>query len=208
MPKNYFIVIDGLDGTGKTHMVNRLHNYLNKKNKSYRILTTREPTNGTYGKQARELLEKEKDPLKSADKMLDLFIKDRKEHLKNVILPFLDLPNSSEVNIVICDRYYYSTITFQNTQGLDLNTLLEKNKDFKKPDIAFILDNSPQISLNRISKTRNETEKFEKLEFMEKLRNNFLNLKNILDDNIKIIDASGTMDEEFEQIKKEINKIL
>ena len=47
-------------------------------------------------------------------------------------------------------------------------------------------------------------EKFEKIEFMKTLRQNFLDLKNKLDDNIKIIDASKTKEEVFEQIKKEI----
>ncbi len=208
MQKNLFIVIDGMDGTGKTYMVNMLHNYLNKKDKSFRILTTREPTNGKYGREARKLLEHEKDPLSSAQKMLQLFIKDREEHLKNVIEPFLNLPNHTETNIVICDRYYYSTITFQHTQGIDLGILIEKNKGFRNPDIAFILDNPPEISLQRISKSRADTEKFEKLEFMKKLRKNFLELKGHLKDNIKIIDASGTLEEEFKQIKTEIDALL
>lgn len=206
MVKSLFIVLDGMDGSGKSEMVKLLHNYLFSKNKKYRLLTTREPTSGTYGEKIRKILRKEKDPLKSAEKLLELFTKDREEHLKSTILPFLEKSNKHELNIVLCDRYYYSTIAFQNTQGLNLKEIIEKNKHFKKPDIAFILDIKPEIALERIK--HREKEKFEHLEFMTKLRKNFLNLKNHLKDNIVIINASESIEKVFEKIKKEIDKIL
>ena len=206
MAESLFIVLDGMDGSGKSEMIKLLHNYLFSKNKKYRILTTREPTNGKYGSKIRKMLKEENDPLKNAEKLLDLFIKDRQDHLKNTILPFLEKSNNIECNIALCDRYYYSTIAFQCTQGLDIKRVIKKNKDFRKPDIAFILDISAETALERIK--HREKEKFEQLEFMGKLRKNLLNLKNCLKDDILIIDASKTKEEVFEDIKKEINKIL
>lgn len=206
MTKNLFIVLDGMDGTGKSEMVKLLHNYLFSKNKKYRILTTREPTNGKYGSEIREILKWEEEPLKNAEKLLDLFTKDREEHLKNIILPFIEKSNGTESNILLCDRYYYSTIAFQNTQGLDIKRIIAINKDFKNPDIAFILDIPAETALDRIK--HREKEKFEKLEFMKKLRKNFLGLKNHLTDNIVIIDASKSKEDVFKEIKKEIDKIL
>jgi len=204
--KSLFIVIDGMDGSGKSELVKLLHNYIFSKSKKYRILTTREPTNGTYGKKIRTILKEEKDPSSSAEGLLEMFTKDRKEHLKNVILPFLAQSNEHELNIVLCDRYYYSTIAFQNTQGLDLKKLIEENKDFKKPDIIFILDVKPELALERIR--HRDKEKFEQIEFMEKLRQNFLKLPEQLDDNIKIIDASKNLNQVFEVIKKDIDELL
>ena len=90
MANGIFIVLDGMDGSGKSELVKLLHNYLFSKNKKYRILTTREPTNGTHGNEIREILANEKDPKQNADKLLDLFIKDREDHLKNIIMPFLE----------------------------------------------------------------------------------------------------------------------
>lgn len=206
MTKSLFIVLDGMDGSGKSEMVKLLHNYLFSKNKKYRILTTREPTNGKYGSEIRKILGKEKDPFKNAEKLLDLFTKDRNEHLKNTILPFLEHSDDIECNITICDRYYYSTIAFQHTQGLDIKRVIEKNKNFRKPDIAFILDIEAEIALERIK--HREKEKFEQLEFMKKLRNNFLDLKNHLEDDLFIIDASKSKNNVFEEIKKEIDKFL
>ena len=206
MVKGVFIVLDGMDGSGKSEMVKLLHNYLFSKNKSYRILTTREPTNGTFGKEIRHILVNEKDPNVNAEKLLDLFVNDREEHLENTIIPFLKKSNEHEVNIVICDRYYYSTIAFQATQGLGIEMLVKKNKKFLKPDVAFILDVMPEAALERIK--YREKEKFERLEFMKKLRNKFLELPKLLKDNIKTVDASKEPDKVFNDIKKEIDKLL
>ncbi len=206
MKKGIFIVIDGIDGSGKSEIVKMLHNYLFSKSKKYRILTTREPTNGRYGKQIREMLRKEKDPLSSDKKLTDLFIKDRKEHIKNIIKPFLKKTNYYELNIVICDRYYYSTIAFQGSQGISMKLLINKNKSFLRPDIAFILDLEPTIALERIK--HREKEKFEQLEFMRKIRKNFLMLPRLLKDNIKFIDCNKPLKDVFADIKSETDKLI
>ena len=206
MVKGVFIVIDGLDGSGKSEMIKLLHNYLFSKRKKYKILTTREPTSGKYGNEVRSILANEIDPKINSEKMLELFIRDREDHLKNTILPFLNKSNDHEANIVISDRYYYSTIAFQATQGLDMKMLIEINKEFLKPEIAFILDIKPYMALERI-KTRKK-EKFERLSFMNKLREKFLEMPKFLKDNIVIIDASKSLEEVFEDIKKEVDKVL
>ena len=205
MAKSLFIVLDGMDGSGKSEMVKLLHNYIFSKSKSYRILTTREPTSGRYGKEIRKILASDKYPKENAEKLLGLFIKDRQEHVNDSIIPFLKKSNG-DVNIVLCDRYYYSTIAFQAVQGLDMKMLIEKNKKFLKPDIAFIMDLKPEIALERIKKRKKE--KFENIDFMKKLRKKFLELPGILGDNIKIVDASKDADEVFGNIRKEIDKIL
>ena len=205
MAKGLFIVLDGMDGSGKSEMVKLLHNYLFSKSKSYRILTTREPTSGRYGKEIRQILASDKSPKENAEKLLGLFIKDREEHAKDSILPFLKKSNG-DVNIVLCDRYYYSTIAFQAVQGLDMKMLIEKNKKFLKPDIAFIMDLKPETALERIKKRKKE--KFENIGFMKNLRDKFLQLPKILKDNMKIIDASKGIHEVFEAIKKEVDKML
>ena len=207
MPKNnIFIVIDGIDGSGKSEIVKMLHNYLFSKNKKYRILTTREPTNGTYGSRLREVLKSDKNPKSGSKMLMDLFIKDRREHLDKVILPFLNNSSNEEVHIAICDRYYYSTIAFQGGQGIDVQEIIRKNGDFRKPDIAFILDLAPQVALERIKLRKKE--KFEELGFMERIRENFLRLPEILGDNMRIIDSSGKFNVVFENIRKEVDKIL
>tara|TARA_Y100000294_G_C8524953_1_gene324495 strand:+ start:424 stop:1044 length:621 start_codon:yes stop_codon:yes gene_type:complete len=204
MAKGIFIVIDGMDGSGKSEIVRLLQDYFSK-NSKYRVLTTKEPTNGKYGKEVRSILENEKDPNINSEWMLELFIKDREEHLKKIIIPFLNKSNG-HINIVISDRYYYSTIAFQATQGLDMKMLIEVNKEFLKPDVAFILDINPEVALERI-KTRKK-EKFEQIEFMDKLRDKYLELPRFLKDNIRIIDALRAKNEVFEDIRKEVDIAL
>ena len=206
MKNGFFIVVDGIDGSGKSEVVKLLHNYLFSKDKKYRILTTREPTHGAFGSRIREKLRNEENPEESSKELMELFIKDREDHLKNTINPFLDNSSSHGVNIVICDRYYYSTIAFQGAQGLNIGELIKRNDGFRKPDIAFILDVKPSIALERIE--HRAKEKFEKLEFMKKIRENFLRLPEMLEDNIKIIDSNVALNEVFNEIKKEIDKIL
>lgn len=202
MAKRLFIVLDGLDGSGKGEMVKRLKEYL--ADKDLKILVTKEPTDGKYGKQIKEILVEEKDSRTGGELCLKLFVKDREEHLKKEIEPFLKQDNS----VVICDRYYYSTIAFQHTQGIAIEKLIAENMPFKTPDITFILDLPAGMALQRIGKRGEKKEKFEQLEFMEELRENFLGLKDELEDSIMIIDSSGSKDEVFEQIKKEIDKII
>ena len=206
MKNSIFIVVDGIDGSGKSEIIKMLHNYLFSKNKKYRILTTREPTNGIYGNKIREMLRNEKNPESSSKKLAELFVKDRQQHLKNTIEPFLKKSSKHETNIVLCDRYYYSTIAFQGSQGLNMKELIGKNKKFRKPNLAFILDVKPSLALERIG--YREKEKFEQLDFMVKIRENFLKLPRMLNDNLKIVDSSKSLKEVFEDMREEVDKIV
>ncbi|MBL7055819.1 dTMP kinase [Candidatus Woesearchaeota archaeon] len=203
MGKKIFIVLDGMDGAGKSKMMQLLHNYLFSKDKSYRILTTREPTNGTYGVKIREMLVDDKDPKKNAKKILGLFLKDREEHVEKTIKPFLNSSSGKDINVVLCDRYYHSTMAFQSMQGINIEELVEVNGKFPKPDLTFIMDLEPEIALERMK--NREKEKFEELNFMTDLRKKFLGLPKILNENIKIIDASKSIEIVFDQIKKEVD---
>ena len=77
---------------------------------------------------------------------------------------------------------------------------------FRKPDIAFIMDVNASIALKRIESRKKE--KFETAAFLQKTRDNFLRLPDLLDDKIKIVDSSKGLEEVFEGIKKELEKIL
>ncbi|MCD6576149.1 MAG: dTMP kinase [Nanoarchaeota archaeon] len=201
-----FIVIDGLDGCGKGEQIKRLHNFLFEQNRRNIILTTREPTYGTYGLQVRKILKGDKDPYEKAEHMLELYTKDREEHLENVILPFLKEEKGEIRKFVLCDRYYYSTYAFQQAQGIPFEKISSLQKSFLKPNVAFILDVTPEIALSRIGNSRDGVEKFEKLEFMKKIRANFLELKSKLNDNIVIIDASKSKEDVFNEIVGHLSK--
>jgi len=199
MSKNLFIVFEGIDGSGKGEMIKKTADYLF--NKHLNVLVTREPSESRYGKEIRKILAEHEDPHSDAEKCFELYVNDRKEHLKNEIEPFL------EKGIVISDRYYYSTIAYQSIQGIESERTMLANMGFRTPDLVLILDLPASVALERIKKVRKK-EKFEDPDFLTKIRQSFLDLKDNLEDPIKIIDASKTKQEVFDQIKKEIDKLF
>lgn len=202
--RKFFIVVDGMDGTGKTEIVKRLHNHLFSATKTREVLATREPSAGTYGTEIRKRLAEEDDPSSNKEELLELFLKDREDHLRTLINPFLD--SEGWESIVVCDRYYHSTLAFQQTQGIPFEQISEKNKEFRKPDLTILLDLDPTIALERI-KGRTK-EKFEDKMFMEKLRQNFLALQDQLDENIKIVDTNKSFEDVFSEVKKEVDALI
>ena len=95
-----FIVFEGIDGSGKTTLINMLFEKLKNK---YNVLKTHEPYNISYI----DMLKDEVNIYNS--KVASIFMEDRKHHLKDVILPHL-----SKGGIVLCDRYKYSTMAYNS----------------------------------------------------------------------------------------------
>ncbi|MFH1841540.1 MAG: dTMP kinase, partial [Candidatus Nealsonbacteria bacterium] len=117
--KGKFIVFEGLDGSGQTTQANLLKDFLEEKGKE--VVLTKEPTkNSEAGRRIREILD-EKEKLDPID-LQRLFIQDRREHLDNLIIPSL-----KEGKTVISDRYFFSTIAFGASDGVDRNWLIEAN---------------------------------------------------------------------------------
>ena len=135
-----FIVIDGLDGCGKTTQVKLLVEKLREQGK--KVVETNEPTKGPVGKLIRQVLEKE--VILPPDALQLLFVADRGDHLKRTIKPAL-----SAGNIVVSDRYLWSTIAY-GSLNLNKNWLLSLHRYCLYPDISIFLDVKPKICLQRI----------------------------------------------------------
>ncbi|HDD70709.1 MAG TPA: dTMP kinase, partial [Candidatus Woesearchaeota archaeon] len=110
---------------------------------------------------------------------------------------------------ILCDRYKHSTLAYQTTQGMDFERLKEMHKGMLIPDLTLIFDCPARIAFERREQA-GATDVFDKdLEFQEKLRQNYLKLKEKLaGEKIIIIDATRTPKEIFSEVKKEIKKIL
>ncbi|MBI1984574.1 MAG: dTMP kinase [Candidatus Wildermuthbacteria bacterium] len=136
------IVIEGLDGSGQTTQVNLLKDFLLQK--GIEIFPTKEPTkNSEAGKRLRELLDKKTQA--SPREFQDLFAKDRVEHLRNEIIPALQ-----KGIWVISDRYFFTSFAYGVAQGVDLEYLIQINSEFLLPDLAFFLNVSPDVCIERI----------------------------------------------------------
>jgi dTMP kinase len=200
-----FIVFEGIDGSGKSLMSKMSKDYLIKE-KNFRndeIILTQEPTNSFFGKQIKEIQKKELNPLNNAEKCLELYVKDRKNHLRYVIEPALKMNK-----IVLCDRYKYSTFIYQSLQGINEKKIIELHENLLVPELIMVFDVRAKIALERIKK-RGTLEKFEEKEFMEKVSRKFNELKiHFKNENIKLINAEKSIKEVFEETKKELNKII
>ena len=159
-----FIVFDGIDGAGKTTQVELLASAL--RSAGFKVTTSKEPTDGQWGQKIRESATSGRMPL---EEELDAFIKDRQEHISTLIQPALD-----NNEIVILDRYYYSTICYQGASGADRNSLRDQVLAMAvKPDVTFIMDVNPHISQERIEVRDGAPNEFENVTFLTKVRENY-----------------------------------
>lgn len=187
-----FIVIEGLDGSGQSTQTKFLKDFLEEK--GYEVILTKEPTlDSQAGKEIKRVLKKKKKI--SPKELQELFAKDRREHLKTLIIPALQ-----EGKVVISDRYFFSSFAFGSSSGLDLNWLIKINNEFLLPDITFFLAVSPKICLERIKKRGIEKTLFEEREKLEKVYKNYQKIVKKFP-SVKIIDGEKSVEEVFQQIK-------
>ncbi|MGQ9812199.1 MAG: dTMP kinase [Dissulfurimicrobium sp.] len=183
--KGRLIVIEGIDGTGKTTLAQALNRRLIKN--GYDAIVTFEPTDSPWGKRLREgFLHKERLPI---EEEINLFLEDRRDHVKNLILPALN-----DGRIIVCDRYYFSTMAYQGARGIDIDKIRIENEAFAPtPDIMFILELDPALALRRIcEKRKGQPNNFEKIDYLKKVAAIF---KVFHDPFIKRLDANKAPDE-------------
>ncbi|NPA94401.1 MAG: dTMP kinase [Thermodesulfobacteria bacterium] len=167
----FFLVIEGIDGSGKSTLANNLYLALKKMGKD--CLLTFEPTNGKWGAILRQSFTGAE--RLSANEELGLFMKDRQDHLENVIIPAL-----KDGRIIICDRYYFSTAAYQGARGLDPQAILaESRAKSLEPDLCLFLELSPEEAINRIRHGRKEKENnFEQLDYLKSVAKIYGTVKN------------------------------
>jgi len=194
--KYKYIAIEGIDGSGKTTIANLLYNELSKKYN--KIILMKEPYDKDLSKKIKEII------LKEHEKNLDygyllalLFTADRS--IKNIDLK----KYLNDGYIIISDRSIYSSFSYQILyEGIDIEWLKCISKYIIKPDITFVLDIDPKIAMERINSRGKSLTSYENIEFLKKVRENFLKLKEIFpEDNIIYING----EEKPEDI---LNKIL
>ncbi len=150
--KGAFIVIEGLDGSGKTTQAKLL---VSKLKKSRAAVYTAEPSLGKIGKFIRNrILYSEPRPPTTVEALL--FAADRIEHIRNEVMPALE--NGC---LVISDRYIYSSLAYQGSAGLSLEWIQTINKYAMKPDLALFVDVNPETVLRRLKRKKSVMENFE-----------------------------------------------
>jgi dTMP kinase len=150
--KGFFIVIEGLDGSGKTTQTKLLAAKLRK---NYKAVYTQEPSKGKIGKFIRNrILYGEKRFPTTIEALM--FAADRLEHIQNEVLPAL-----AEGYVVVSDRYVYSSLAYQGSAGLSLDWIETINQHALKPDLALFIDVDPEAVQVRLKSRKSVMENLE-----------------------------------------------
>lgn len=207
MTKNKFIVIEGLEGAGKTNASICIKNTLNQNN-IQNIILVRQPGSTPIAEEIRKLIKNKfySDELTKETELLLMYAA-RVQLVKKIIQPAL-----KNGMWVISDRHDLSSLAYQGG-GLGIKKKIISQlkylflKDFI-PDLTLYLDVSPKIGLNRALK-RNSLDRIESrnLDFFKKTRKIYL--KNIaLDKKIIKINANLDIDTVYKNIEKKISNWL
>ncbi len=197
MPEGLFIVIEGIDGTGKSTQAERLGKWFTTQGRE--VVLSYEPTAGPWGKKVRETGATGR---LSPEDELQYFLNDRQQHVSELITPAL-----AAGKVVILDRYYFSTMAYQGLRGFDPQEIRRKNEAFAPiPDLLLIMDLDVDSALGRIDARGDTANAFEQRENLERCREIFLTLKN--EEFVRVIHASGTLDEITTRVVEAVNGFL
>lgn len=170
MKRGILIVFEGIDGSGKSTQLRRTAAALRARGLD--LLETGEPTKGLWGRKIREMA-------RTTDRVpreteLAWFIKDRREHMRDVVGPALEAGR-----VVLCDRSYFSTVAYQGARGFDPATLLaDSQAEFGRPDLVLFFDIDPEEGLARVAARGGEVEPvFEDLNYLERVAEIFRSLE-------------------------------
>lgn len=189
--RGQFIVVTGIDGSGKSTAIEYLYKQLNRTSE---VLVTREPGGTAMAEDLRATLlshrTEEVDPLTE----LLLIFAARNQHYKRVIEPAL-----CRGVTVLCSRWVESTRAYQcYGRGLDsrsVDVLKEMVCGAFQPDLTIVLDIDPEAGLKRArgraALDRIETED---LDFFAKVREGFLSLARQEGERYRVVDAAQSIE--------------
>jgi dTMP kinase len=209
-----FITFEGIDGSGKSTQLRLLNNFLRAN--GWNPLVTREPGGTPVGLRLRAALldaTEEVDPLTE----LLVFAADRAQHVRRVIRPALEAGQ-----VVISDRYADATIAYQGGgRGFPPQLIAEivhLATEGLKPDLTVLFDVSIEESTTRTTRRstgKNSTNKagrdrldIEDATFHTRVREAYMVIANAEPERIKIVDASGPVEQTQERVKEVVVSFL
>jgi len=167
IPKGLLVAVEGIDGAGKTTFCALAAQYFGERGVG--CVVSKEPTSGQWGM---ELRRSAKEGRLSLEDEVELFIKDRREHVGRFIQPALD-----EGLVVLLDRYYFSSAAYQGARGADPDEIMRRNEEFAPaPDLLLLFDLSPDTGMGRIAKRGDSPNEFETDDGLTRSREIFLAL--------------------------------
>lgn len=154
--RSFFLVLEGLDGSGKSEVTRRLTALL-RESFGDRVLLTYEPHDpSAAGDYIRQVLAK---TITISPRTLALaYALNRADHNERVLAPFLD---GAEGGVVVCDRYYLSSLVYNSSQALPMEQVMALNAAARRPDLTLFLDASEETCYQRIGSRGGSRELFD-----------------------------------------------
>ena len=197
--KGKFIVLEGIDGSGKTTQLKLLGDKL--KDRGLPVLHTREPGGTRIGDKIREILlnPEYKELVPRAEAFL--YAAARAQHVAQVILPAL-----AKGTIVLCDRFLDSSLAYQGFgRGIEVSLLERINEpatDGLVPDLTIILDFCTEDGMDRINQSGRRIDRIEREAgaFHQRVRMGYLALAGRSPGRYRVINANRPV----EQVHRDI----
>jgi len=206
-----FISFEGIECAGKSTQHEKLCNYL--KEKKVNFISTSEPGGTEIGISIRNIFTNGKFRNMASKTELFLLAAARHQHIAGLIKPYME-----KGYIVITDRFSDSTVAYQAFgRGLDLNLIKNINDlatEGLYPDLTFLLDISPEKSLQRLLKRTESSSRKpdrieqEKLDFFQKVRDGYFFLAKTEPARFKVLDADRDIDEIHREIINTLQSLL
>ncbi len=193
-----FITFEGIDGSGKTTILQRIDEVL--RSSGLRYLVTREPGGTHIGEEIRAILLNAVHHQMAPATELLLYASDRAQHVRQIIQPTLRAGKH-----VLCDRYADATIAYQGYgRGHDLHwvrSLMDFATDGLRPDLTVVLDVEVEIAQRRVRmRAGNLMPMFgdrldaETLDFHDRVRKGYLELAQQEPDRIRLVPAAADIE--------------
>ncbi|MBY0352790.1 dTMP kinase [Candidatus Babeliales bacterium] len=206
MPRDgYFIIIEGIDGCGKSTLARHLAHQIEQLNKA--VLLTKEPGGSPLGKSLRSILQTQEEPLCPAAEFL-LFAADRAQHFEHVIIPALN-----KGTVVISDRGADSSLAYQGYgYNLDRSMITSVNQWVMQgiePDLVLYVKLDVATAKARLAKRNLGLTSFEKRDTLF-WQQTALGFDAIFATRTNVVTLDGALDEDklFAQAWQELEKRL
>ena len=205
--KGKFIVIEGIDGCGKTTQIDEISRWLPTSGlmgEDSKLIKTREPGGSLLGKKLRNLiLENNKNNKPSSLAELLLYSADRAEHVSKIISPALE-----KEDWVLSDRFADSTLAYQG-YGRNINLEIIKNIESivcqgEQPDLTIFLEITAEESISRRKNLVPDRIEAEGINFLKKVNEGFKLIAK--EKNWKVISATQNINAITNEIKETLLK--
>ena len=202
MERGKFIVLEGIDGSGKSSHANLLTERLAKE--GYPVVHTFEPTDGAIGTLLRRYLKGE---IEASERTIAaLFLADRLDHIQKVG-GLLDLLASGQN--VVCDRYLYSSIAYNcASEGIDWVAGINASAhDLLRPDLVVYLDLPLSVMEQRLQH-RNFKEIYETVAHQRKVIERYQEAFSVWTDDVVRVDCNRAKADVAEDVWAAVRRVV